>query len=92
MPTDVALDLFEGPVKDSNALLAAMGTEIGAEVAGDSGVVGHVAGPDATPWSVEVKRARVRIFFWEPGGTIGSTFRIANVVGPLHSVGKICDE
>ena len=31
-------------------------------------------------------------FVFETGETIGSTFQIANVVRPLHSVSKICDE
>ena len=110
VPTTATLNLSEGLVNDSNALLAAMGTEIETEVAADSGAVDHVAGPDDIPGSVDIKRTRVRNFVGptgkpierhgealvhpikETGKTIGSIFQIANVVRPLHSVSKICDE
>ena len=110
VPTSATLNLFEELVNDSNALLAAMETEIETEVAADSGAVDHVAGPDDIPGCVEVKRTRVRNFVGptgkpiehhgealvhlvnETGRVIGSVFQIANVVRPLHSVSKICDE
>jgi hypothetical protein len=110
VPTAATLNLFEELVNDSNALLAAMETEIETEVAADSGAVDHVAGPDDIPACVDVIRTRVRNFVGptgkpiehhgealvhlvnETGKTIGSIFQIANVVRPLHSVSKICDE
>ena len=110
VPTSATLNLFEELVNDSNALLAAMETEIETEVAADSGAVDHVAGPDDIPGCIEVKRTRVRNFVGptgksiehhgealvhlinETGRVIGSVFQIANVVRPLHSVSKICDE
>jgi len=104
------LNLFEELVNESNALLAAMETEIETEVAADSGAVDHAAGPDDIPGCVEVRKTRTRNFVGptgkpiehhgealvhlvnETGKVIGSTFQIANVVRPLHSVSKICDE
>ena len=109
-PSQETLNLFEELVNESNALLAAMETEIDVEVAADSGAVDHVAGPDDIPGCVKVEKTRPRSFVGptgkpiehhgealvhlinETGKTIGSTFQIANVVRPLHSVSKICDE
>ena len=52
--------------------------------------VRHFVGPTGKP--IEHHGEALVHLVNETGKTIGSTFQVANVVRPLHSVGKICDE